>query len=134
MLYTMKQACREVGMTYEALKFYCNQGLVPNVKRDKNNYRVFDERDIAWIKGLTCLKRCGMSLEDMKLYLALCLKGRSSIPERKEILAKQRDMLVERMKSLQEDINYIDWKQSYYDDVLSGKIKYTSNLIQVEED
>lgn len=134
MLYTMKQACREVGMTYEALKFYCNQGLVPNVKRNKNNYRVFDERDIAWIKGLTCLKRCGMSLEDMKLYLALCLKGRSSIPERKEILAKQRDMLVERMKSLQEDINYIDWKQSYYDDVLSGKIKYTSNLIQVEED
>lgn len=134
MLYTMKQACREVGMTYEALKFYCNQGLVPNVKRDKNNYRVFDERDIAWIKGLTCLKRCGMSLEDMKLYLALCLKGRSSVPERKEILAKQRDMLVERMKSLQEDINYIDWKQSYYDDVLSGKIKYTSNLIQVEED
>ena len=65
----MKQACQKVGMTYEALKFYCNQGLVPNVKRDKNNYRVFDEHDIEWIKGLTCLKRCGMSLEDMKLYV-----------------------------------------------------------------
>lgn len=134
MLYTMKQACREVGMTYETLKFYCNQGLVPNVKRDKNNYRVFDQRDIAWIKGLTCLKRCGMSLEDMKLYLALCLKGRSSIPERKEILEQQRGLLVERMKILQEDIDYIDRKQNYYDDVLSGKIKYTSNLIQAEED
>lgn len=35
MLYSMKQACQKVGMTYEALKFYCNQGLVPNVKRDK---------------------------------------------------------------------------------------------------
>lgn len=134
MLYTMKQACREVGMNYEALKFYCNQGLIPNVKRDKNNYRVFDQRDIAWIKGLTCLKRCGMSLEEMKRYLALCLKGQSSIPERKEILTKRREMLVERMKSLQEDINYIDWKQCYYDDVLAGKIKYTSNLIQVEDD
>ena len=31
-MYTMKEACRETGMTYEALKFYCNEGLVPNVK------------------------------------------------------------------------------------------------------
>ena len=133
MLYSMKQTCEEVGMTYEALKFYCNQGLVPNVKRDKNNYRVFDRRDIEWIKGLTCLKRCGMSLEDMKIYLALCLKGKSSIPERKKILDKQRNLLLEKMEALQKDIAYIDMKQTYYDDVLSGKIKYTSNLINVDE-
>lgn len=134
MLYSMKQTCQKVGMTYEALKFYCNQGLVPNVKRDKNNYRVFDEHDIEWIKGLICLKRCGMSLADMKHYLALCLKGKSSIPQRKEILTKQRDFLVKKMGNLQEDIAYIDGKQNYYDDVLSGKIKYASNLIHTDEE
>lgn len=133
MLYSMKQTCKKVGMTYEALKFYCNQGLVPNVKRDKNNYRVFDEYDIEWIKGLTCLKRCGMSLEDMKIYLTLCLQGKSTIPERKAILEKQRKQLVEKMQNLQEDIAFIDWKQGYYDDVLSGKIQYTSNLIDVDD-
>ncbi|MGN1174800.1 MAG: MerR family transcriptional regulator [Roseburia sp.] len=31
----------------ETLKFYCNQGLVPNVKRDKNNRRIFSDKDIA---------------------------------------------------------------------------------------
>ncbi|OUP50250.1 MerR family transcriptional regulator [Butyricicoccus pullicaecorum] len=134
MLYSMKQTCQKAGMTYEALKFYCNQGLVPNVKRDKNNYRVFDEHDIEWIKGLICLKRCGMSLADMKHYLALCLKGKSSIPQRKEILTKQRDFLVKKMENLQEDIAYIDGKQNYYDDVLSGKIQYTSNLIHTDEE
>lgn len=134
MLYSMKQTCQKVGMTYEALKFYCNQGLVPNVKRDKNNYRVFDEHDIEWIKGLICLKRCGMGLADMKHYLALCLKGKSSIPQRKEILTKQRDFLVKKMENLQKDIAYIDGKQNYYDDVLSGKIKYTSNLIHTDEE
>ena len=134
MLYSMKQTCQKVGMTYEALKFYCNQGLVPNVKRDKNNYRVFDEHDIEWIKGLICLKRCGMGLADMKHYLALCLKGKSSIPQRKEILTKQRDFLVKKMENLQEDIAYIDGKQNYYDDVLSGKIQYTSNLIHTDEE
>lgn len=133
-MYTMKQTCEQVGMTYEALKFYCNQGLVPNVKRDKNNYRVFDERDIEWIKGLTCLKRCGMSIEDMKTYLALCLQGQSTIPERKVILEKQRKLLSEKISGLQKDIDYIDWKQSYYDGVLSGKIKYTSNVINVDNE
>lgn len=29
MLYTMMQVCKETGMTYQALKFYCNEGLVP---------------------------------------------------------------------------------------------------------
>ena len=33
MRYTMMQVCKETGMTYQALKFYCNEGLVPNVKR-----------------------------------------------------------------------------------------------------
>lgn len=31
-MYTMMQACKEVNMTYEALKFYCNAGLIPNVE------------------------------------------------------------------------------------------------------
>ena len=51
-LLTMKQACKATGMSYEALKFYCNEGLVPNVKRAENNYRVFDEHDVNWIRSL----------------------------------------------------------------------------------
>ena len=92
-LYTMKQACQEADLTYETLKFYCNQGLVPNVKRDANNRRVFDDRDVAWIKSLTCLKRCDMSLQEMKEYLGLCLQGPVSIPERKAMLAVKRAAL-----------------------------------------
>lgn len=32
-MYTMMQACKETNMSYQALKYYCNEGLVPNVKR-----------------------------------------------------------------------------------------------------
>lgn len=82
----MKQVCEKTGLTYDTLKFYCNEGLVPNVKRNKNNYRIFNDKDIAWINSLSCLKNCGMSISEMKEYLNLCLKGISSIPERKLIL------------------------------------------------
>ena len=80
MYYTMKDVCAQLGMQYETLRFYCIEGLVPNVKRDHNNYRVFDERNVAWLKSLQCLKKCGMSLNGMKHYMNLCLEGPSSIP------------------------------------------------------
>lgn len=71
MLYTMKETCNQVQMNYEALKFYCREGLVPNVKRDENNFRLFDERDIAWIKGVQCLRRCGMGIREIKEYMGV---------------------------------------------------------------
>ena len=132
MLFTMMQVCKETNMTYQALKFYCNEGLVPNVKRDKNNRRVFDERDIAWIKSLTCLKKCGMSIQEMKVYLDLCLQGESTIPPRKVMLAQKQEALRETMREVRESIAYIDWKQNFYDEVLSGKRPYESNLTPAE--
>ena len=128
-MYSMKEACNLTGLSYENLKFYCKEGLVPNVKRDSHNYRIFDEHDINWIKSLSCLKSCGMSIAEMKTYLSLCLEGESSIPERKVILAEKKEALLNSIKELQDAVAYIDWKQNFYDDVLSGKTRYYSNLI-----
>ena len=128
MLYTMMQACRATNMTYQALKFYCNEGLVPNVKRDKNNRRVFDERDIAWINSLTCFKKCGMSIQEMKEYLALCQQGEATIPQRKELLVQKQAALRESIQELEGSVAYIDWKQTFYDEILAGKRPYESNV------
>lgn len=132
-MFTPKEVCEEVGISYETLKFYCKEGLVPNVKRDKNNYRIFDEKNIAWLKGLQCLKKCGMSIKDMKLYMNYCMEGPSTIPERKEMLNKLNESLVKRINDLNECIDFIEDKQAFYDDVLDGKIKYVSNLIDIED-
>ncbi len=127
-MYTMKQTCLEVNMPYETLKFYCNEGLVPNVKRDKNNRRIFDDHDVAWIKSLVCLKNCNMSIAEMHTYLDMCLGGKDTIPERKVMLAGKRQELEEKIRILQEAVAYIDWKQNFYNDILSGKTEYFSNL------
>ena len=129
MLYSMKEVCQKTGMNYETLKFYCNQGLVPNVKRDGGNRRVFDERDLAWLEGLGCLRRCGLSIREMQHYVQLCLQGEASIPERKIILAERRQALVEEMARLQSAVEYLDRKQEFYDEVLAGRMPYVSNLL-----
>lgn len=75
-MYTMMQVCRELDMTYQTLKFYCNEELVPNVRCDGNNRRIFDEKDVKRIKDLTPLKKYGLSIQEMKEYLELCFGKR----------------------------------------------------------
>lgn len=129
-MYTMKQVCEQTGLSYETLKFYCNQGLVPRVKRDANNRRIFDEQDVAWLNSLSCLKRCGMSLAEMRRYIQLCLEGEGTIPERKAILEEKRVALEEQKKQVQGCLDYIDWKQGFYDDILAGKRVYENHLTE----
>ncbi|MBQ8692304.1 MAG: MerR family transcriptional regulator [Synergistaceae bacterium] len=129
MIYTMMQACKETGMTYQGLKFYCNEGLVPNVKRDSLNRRIFDDHDIAWIKSLSCLKNCGMGIQEMKEYTQLCLEGASSIPQRQAILNEKKAQLEENIAALLASVEYIDKKQEFYEEVLAGKREYFSNLL-----
>ena len=74
-MYTMKQACELTGLSYETLKFYCRSELVPRVHRDARNHRVFDDHNIAWIRSLVCLRRCGLGIAEMKRCVALCLEG-----------------------------------------------------------
>ena len=127
-MYTMKEVSDRTGLPYETLKFYTNQGLVPNVKRDRHNHRVFDDRDVAWINSLTCLKNCSMGIREMRQYVILCLEGEASIPERKAILESKRQVLEEERRRIDQAIAYIDRKQAFYDTVLSGETEYTSNL------
>ena len=68
----------------------------------------------------------------MRDYLQLCLQGEQSIPERKVMLAEKRERLVAQMAEIQASIDYIDWKQGFYDDVLAGRTEYFSNLLPVK--
>ena len=65
----------------------------------------------------------------MKEYLSLCLQGIKSISQRKVMLETKQKELFLKLKEVQDSIDYINWKQNFYDEVLSGKREYISNLI-----
>ena len=48
-------------------------------------------------------------------------------------LDAKKEELLSRIQELNTSIGYIDEKQQFYDDVLSGRRKYCSYLISVEE-
>lgn len=49
------------------------------------------------------------------------------------MLFEKQKALREEIAELEKSIDYIDWKQNFYDDVLSGKRPYVSNLISVDK-
>ena len=131
-MYNMKEVCDKTNLNYETLRYYCNLGLVPNVKRDKNNYRLFDDRDVAWIDGLQCLRKCGLSIKELHEYMELAKKGQSTILQRKAMLDSKLSDLLDMKFEIDQSINYIHDKNMYYDKVLSGEIEYSSNIIHLD--
>lgn len=61
--------------------------------------------------------------------MALCLQGERTISQRKVLLAQKQEALHASVQELQDSIACIDWKQNFYDEVLSGNRPYESNLI-----
>ena len=131
-MYNMKEVCDKTNLNYETLRYYCNLGLVPNVKRDKNNYRLFDDRDVAWIDGLQCLRKCGFSIKEHQEYMELAKQGKDTIKKRQVMLDIKLNELLDKKKEIDQSINYIHEKNSYYNQVLKGEIIYTSNIINVD--
>lgn len=121
-MYSMKEVCQMTGLSYETLKFYCNQGLIPNVQRDSGNRRVFTEYQIGQIHGLLCLKDCGMGVTEMKQYMGILTGENPDVPALKAMLARKQETLEETIRRAQESLKFIAWKQEFYDAVLRGDI------------
>lgn len=120
-MYSMKEVCQMTGLSYETLKFYCNQGLIPNVQRDAGNRRVFTKEQVQWIRGLLCLKDCGMGVTEMKAYFAILWSDAPDVTALKAMLSRKQEELEESIRKAQESMKFIAWKQAFYDEVLEGK-------------
>lgn len=65
-----------------------------------------------------------------KTYVALCLQGQSTIPQRKLILAEKKKQLLEHIEALKASTEYIRLGQPFYEDALSGNMEYIRNLLR----
>jgi DNA-binding transcriptional MerR regulator len=121
-LYTVKEVANLLELTEHTVRFYTDKGLVPSVQRDKNNNRLFDEESINWLTGVKYLKQCGMTVEDIKTYVDLCLKGDSTIQERYEIILKQKEIAQTQLEEAKQRAKYMEEKANHYLDIINGVV------------
>nr|WP_261300575.1 MerR family transcriptional regulator [Paenibacillus andongensis] len=70
-MHSVKEVAKLFNLTEHSIRFYTDKGLVPDLQRDKNNNRIFNNDSIKWLIGAKNFKKCGMSVEDIKKYVDL---------------------------------------------------------------
>jgi DNA-binding transcriptional MerR regulator len=126
-MYNVKEVAKMLELTEHTVRYYTDKGLVPNVKRDKNNNRLFDDKSIDWLTGVKNLKRCGMSVEDIKNFVDLCLGGDSTIQKRYEIILKQKAAAQAQLKEAKQRVKYMEYKANHYLDIINHGIPDGTN-------
>ena len=115
MIYTVGEMAKMLDVPASTLRYYDKEGLLPFVERSPGGIRMFQESDYGWLKIISCLKKAGMPLKDIREYINLALQGDETIEQRLELFYKQREILRAQMAELQETLDTLDYKCWYYE-------------------
>ena len=114
MPYTIKDMSELTGLPASTLRYYDKQGLLPNLKRDGNNIRIFTEEDYGQLRIIECLKRSGLSIKDIKDFIDMAGKD-GALAGRLEIFRKRREILRHELEDLKGILDVIEYKCWYYE-------------------
>ena len=121
--YTVKEVAKIMNVSEHTVRYYDNEGLIPFVTRTQSNIRMFSDYDLSWFRTVHCLRATNLSINDIKKYIELCLKGNKTIPQRAKIIFNQEKNLKEHLKQLQEQMKVLQIKKKYYTNLLKNKSK-----------
>ncbi|MDF2871168.1 MAG: transcriptional regulator, MerR family [Anaerocolumna sp.] len=116
-MYTIKQVSARTGLSIYTLRYYDKEGLLPLVKRTPSGIRKFSDDDIAWIGLICCLKNSGMSIEKIKEFMNLCLKGEETVEPRKDILLVHKQHILDQMQELKNSLDTVNYKIDHYKEI-----------------
>lgn len=109
--YTIAEATARTGLSGDTIRYYEKIGLLPAPGRKANGHRYYDDQSIATMKLLLCLKKTGMSLEEMKPFLGLSLDGDfNDYPELFDKILNHRAKIQQQMDDLGQVLAFIDEK------------------------
>ncbi len=114
MIYSIGQVSEMLNISISTLRYYDKKGILPLLDRTKGNIRVFNETDIECLKIIECLKNTGMELKDIRHFFELCEQGDVTLKERYELFERQKIKTEQKIESLMDSLNLINYKCEYY--------------------
>ncbi|TNJ64885.1 MerR family transcriptional regulator [Paenibacillus hemerocallicola] len=91
-MYTIGQVVEMTGFGHDTLRYYEKIGLLKPQRKRSGGARVFSDDDLRLLSGLKCLKRLGMSLEEIKSFTSTnrCVTELSSMRDGDEAVLRDR--------------------------------------------
>jgi len=107
---TIAEVSRKYAISADTLRYYERIGLIPAVNRSPSGIRDYTEEDCRWVEFIKCLRSAGLPIEALHEYVALFQQGDATIAARKELLTGQRELLIAKMKEMQNSLDRLNYK------------------------
>ncbi len=129
MSYSIKEVAKMMNVAPSTLRYYDQEGLLPNIKR-LNGIRVFEDADFKWLRVLNCLKNTNMPIKKIRQYVELAQEGDTTLEERYDLIKEQKQKILKQIEEFQYYLKEIEYKQWYYETAIkAGTEKVLDDLI-----
>lgn len=118
--YSIGEVAKKLNLATSTLRYYDAEGLLPFVERKKSGVRSFSDKDLQMLNVIECLKRTGMPIKDIKVFIEWCQEGDASLKERYEMFQERKAIVEEQMAALQNTLDVINYKCWYYETALEA--------------
>jgi len=119
--YTIKEAATLTGLPASTLRYYESIGVIAPVSRGASSgHRVYDEADLEQLMWVACLAATGMSVADMRRYVANRDLGAAAAPDQIALLAAQQERLRHEAEQIVLRQRYVALKIDYWGAVRDG--------------
>lgn len=120
---TIKEVSEKYDISADTLRYYERIGMIPEVTRNANGIRNYQESDLGWVELAICMRSAGLPVEALIEYVKLFQQGDSTFAARLQLLQEQREKLEEQKAQLQAAMDKLDYKISRYEKAVeTGKL------------
>lgn len=124
--YTIGEAAKMFNLSVATIRYYDQQGLLPNLKR-VSGIRQFNKDNLDTLQTIECLKMAGMSLKEIYQYLQWYQEGDKTLQQRLELFQHLREQIMGQIKDLETTLKVAEYKCKYYEQAIEdGTEKYVA--------
>lgn len=113
---TIREVSERYGVTPDTLRYYEKMGMIPPVHRNESGIRDYMAEDLRWVELAKCMRASGLSVEAMVQYVHLFRQGDETIPDRLELLLRQKAELLERREKIDAALIWLERKIGRYEE------------------
>ena len=117
-MYTIGQVAKLVHLPISTIRYYDKEGLFPTLERT-SGIRKFSEKELEALRMIECLKKSGLKIKEIKLFMEWCAQGSSTYEKRLELFLHQRKAVEEKIEKLEKVLDMIQFKCWYYEQALA---------------
>ncbi|MFC9777232.1 MerR family transcriptional regulator [Paenibacillus chitinolyticus] len=109
--FTIKEISKLSGLSEDTIRYYEKIQLLPPAKRKDNGHRFYSSTDKDIMSLITCMKKTGMSLNEMKPFLSLSQEGDVQLdPDLYNLLQTHKEKIEVQIKGMQIILEFINNK------------------------